>query len=68
MQVLTGKKPFDKEYQAEAMLYGLYTKTIIPIIPDNLSLHASSFLQNCLAQDPAGRSSATELLGHPFLL
>jgi tRNA A-37 threonylcarbamoyl transferase component Bud32 len=67
-EVLTGKKPFDKEYQAEAMLYGLYTKTIIPIIPDNLSLHASSFLQNCLAQDPAGRSSATELLGHPFLL
>eukprot|EP00667_Euglena_gracilis_P000450 EG_transcript_450 len=67
-EVLTGKKPFDKECTAESMLYGLYTKTIHPIIPANLSMHAISFLKQCLSWDPTGRSPAADLLHHPFLL
>jgi len=67
-EILTGNKPFSQEYPVEAMLFGLYTKTITPIIPDKLSMHATSFLKRCLASEPTGRTTASELLSHPYLL
>jgi serine/threonine protein kinase len=40
----------------------------LPILPVGLSLECIDFLVDCLSQDPAHRPSASELLGHAFLL
>eukprot|EP00668_Euglena_longa_P046629 GGOE01062314.1.p1 GENE.GGOE01062314.1~~GGOE01062314.1.p1 ORF type:complete len:1194 (-),score=383.93 GGOE01062314.1:553-4092(-) len=67
-EVLSGKAAYAADLPPEAILFGLYSGTLTPKIPDGLSVHATSFLRVCLAQQPEERAHAEELLGHPFLL
>jgi len=67
-EVLSGKRAYPDDLPPEAILFGLYAGTLIPDIPEVLSLHATAFLKVCLARDPADRANAQDLLGHPFLL
>jgi serine/threonine protein kinase len=40
----------------------------IPEIPESFSKEGKDFLSLCLKRDPAQRPSATQLLGHPFVV
>lgn len=68
LQLLTGQPPW-KELKFDtsaALLFHIAHAKKPPTIPESLSEHARSFLANCFQMDPTMRSSAADLLDHPF--
>lgn len=68
IEMATGKPPWSQQYQQEvAALFHIGTTKSHPPIPDHLSVAAKDFLLKCLQKEPILRSSASELLQHPFV-
>ncbi|KAG5044298.1 hypothetical protein JHK87_008213 [Glycine soja] len=68
IEMATGKPPWSQQYQQEvAALFHIGTTKSHPPIPDHLSAAAKDFLLKCLQKEPILRSSASELLQHPFV-
>ncbi|KAK7397208.1 hypothetical protein VNO78_18375 [Psophocarpus tetragonolobus] len=68
IEMATGKPPWSQQYQQEvAALFHIGTTKSHPPIPDHLSVAAKDFLLKCLQKEPVLRSSASELLQHPFV-
>ncbi|BAT88079.1 mitogen-activated protein kinase kinase kinase ANP1-like isoform X1 [Vigna umbellata] len=68
IEMATGKPPWSQQYQQEvAVLFHIGTTKSHPPIPDHLSAAAKDFLLKCLQKEPVLRSSASELLQHPFV-
>ncbi|KAK7258862.1 hypothetical protein RIF29_24450 [Crotalaria pallida] len=68
IEMATGKPPWSQQYQQEvAVLFHIGTTKAHPPIPDHLSIAAKDFLLKCLHKEPGLRSSASELLQHPFV-
>ncbi|RDX94719.1 Mitogen-activated protein kinase kinase kinase ANP1, partial [Mucuna pruriens] len=68
IEMATGKPPWSQQYQQEvAVLFHIGTTKSHPPIPDHLSVAAKDFLLKCLQKEPILRSSASELLQHPFV-
>ena len=69
--LLTGKPPYDiNEWGWESrLLYNLARDpTFRPVIPDSIPSQAYDFIAICLQEEPVKRTSAAELLMHPFLI
>ncbi|CAA7407093.1 unnamed protein product [Spirodela intermedia] len=67
IEMATGKPPWSQQYQEVAVLYHIGTTKSHPPIPENLSPEAKDFLLRCLQKEPNMRSTASELLQHPFV-
>ncbi|PUZ76086.1 hypothetical protein GQ55_1G262600 [Panicum hallii var. hallii] len=63
----TGRHPWHPHGDVPAMFKIVNTKDI-PEIPESFSKEGKDFLSLCLKRDPAQRPSATQLLGHPFVV
>ncbi|KAG8064573.1 hypothetical protein GUJ93_ZPchr0004g39927 [Zizania palustris] len=66
IEMATAKPPWHK-YEGVAAIFKIANSKDIPEIPDSFSEEGKSFLQLCLKRDPASRSSATQLMDHPFV-
>ncbi|XP_055835744.1 mitogen-activated protein kinase kinase kinase 3-like isoform X2 [Solanum dulcamara] len=64
LEMATAKPPFWGQYGAAALQED---GKDIPEIPRNLSDNAKSFLKLCLQRNPSRRSTAVQLLYHPFV-
>ncbi|XP_050372335.1 mitogen-activated protein kinase kinase kinase NPK1 [Argentina anserina] len=67
IEMATGKPPWSQQYQEVAALFHIGTTKSHPPIPEHLSAEAKDFLLKCLEKEPDFRSSASELLQHPFV-
>ncbi|KAL2487000.1 Mitogen-activated protein kinase kinase kinase 3 [Abeliophyllum distichum] len=68
IEMATGKPPWSQQYQEEfAALFHVGTTKSHPPIPEHLSIEAKDFLLKCLQKEPDLRSSASDLLKHPFV-
>ncbi|CAF1221343.1 unnamed protein product, partial [Didymodactylos carnosus] len=67
IEMATGKIPFHKVANSCVLMLKLGTEKQPPEIPSHLSNEAKDFLNKCFEQNPAKRSSAKELLKHPFV-
>ncbi|KAI3469540.1 hypothetical protein Pfo_026203 [Paulownia fortunei] len=67
IEMATGKAPWSQQYQEVAALFYVGTTKSHPPIPDHLSVEAKDFLLKCLQKEPDLRSTASELLKHPFV-
>jgi serine/threonine protein kinase len=63
----TGKPPWSQQYQEVALLFHVGTTKSHPPIPEHLSPEAKDFLLKCLQKEPELRSTASDLLKHPFV-
>lgn len=50
-----------------AAIFKIGNSKDIPDIPDHLSNEAKNFIKLCLHRDPSARSTASQLLDHPFV-
>ncbi|KAL5215352.1 hypothetical protein ABZP36_004504 [Zizania latifolia] len=66
IEMATARPPWHK-YEGVAAIFKIANSKDIPEIPDSFSEEGKSFLQLCLKRDPASRSSATQLMDHPFV-
>lgn len=64
IELLTGCHPFPQLTQMQAIFK--LGNMIKPSFPENVTPEATDFLQKTLEVDPAKRSTASELLKHPF--
>ncbi|KAF7837251.1 mitogen-activated protein kinase kinase kinase NPK1 isoform X1 [Senna tora] len=67
IEMATGKPPWSQQYQEVAALFHIGTTKSHPPIPEHLSVEAKDFLLKCLQKEPDLRSSASDLLQHPFV-
>ncbi|XP_009364204.2 mitogen-activated protein kinase kinase kinase NPK1 [Pyrus x bretschneideri] len=67
IEMATGKPPWSQQYQEVAALFHIGTTKSHPPIPEHLSAEAKDFLLKCLEKEPYLRSSASELVQHPFV-
>ncbi|KAK1582437.1 hypothetical protein Q3G72_014963 [Acer saccharum] len=67
IEMATGKPPWSQQYQEVAALFYIGTTKSHPPIPEHLSIEAKDFLLKCLQKEPNLRSTASELLKHPFV-
>ncbi|XP_073276744.1 mitogen-activated protein kinase kinase kinase NPK1-like isoform X2 [Primulina huaijiensis] len=68
IEMATGKAPWSQQYKEEAAaLFYVGTTKSHPPIPEHLSTEAKAFLLKCLQKEPDLRSTASELLKHPFV-
>ncbi|KAL8047877.1 hypothetical protein ABFX02_07G028600 [Erythranthe guttata] len=67
IEMATGKAPWSQQYQEVAALFYVGTTKSHPPIPDHLSAEAKDFLLKCLQKEADLRSTASELLKHPFV-
>ncbi|KAG2643244.1 hypothetical protein PVAP13_2KG310700 [Panicum virgatum] len=67
IEMATGKPPWSQQYQEVALLFHVGTTKSHPPIPEHLSLEAKDFLLKCLQKEPELRSTASDLLKHPFV-
>ncbi|RZC52367.1 hypothetical protein C5167_020787 [Papaver somniferum] len=67
IEMATGKPPWSQQFQEVAALFHIGTTKSHPPIPEHLSVEAKDFLLKCLQKEPYLRSSASELLQHPFV-
>uniref|UniRef100_A0ACD5ZYY8 Uncharacterized protein n=1 Tax=Avena sativa TaxID=4498 RepID=A0ACD5ZYY8_AVESA len=67
IEMVTGKTPWNQEIQEVSLLYYVGTTKSHPPIPEHLSPEAKDFLLKCLQKEPELRSSASDLLQHPFV-
>ncbi|KAL3634586.1 hypothetical protein CASFOL_021640 [Castilleja foliolosa] len=67
IEMATGKAPWSQQYQEVAALFHIGTTKSHPPIPGHLSTDAKDFLLKCLQKEPDLRSTASELLKHPFV-
>lgn len=67
LEMATAKLPLWGQYEGAAVLFKLADGKDIPEIPRNLSDNAKSFLKLCLQRNPSHRSTAVQLLHHPFV-
>ncbi|CAL4947946.1 unnamed protein product [Urochloa decumbens] len=67
LELATGRAPWSgvRDLLAAVHLIGFTDTT--PEVPAWMSAEAKDFLARCFVRDPRGRSSAAELLEHPFL-
>ncbi|KAM1499303.1 hypothetical protein PS1_022397 [Malus domestica] len=68
IEMATGKPPWSQQYQEVAVLFHIGTTKSHPPIPEHLSAEAKDFLLKCLEKEPCRRSSASELVQHPFVI
>lgn len=66
IEMATARPPWH-QYEGVAAIFKIANSKDIPEIPDSFSEEGKSFLQLCLKRDPASRSSATQLMDHPFV-
>ncbi|KAM0835560.1 hypothetical protein ACQ4PT_062854 [Festuca glaucescens] len=67
IEMATGKPPWSQQYQEVALLFHVGTTKSHPPIPEHISPEAKDFLLKCLQKEPELRSSASDLLNHPFV-
>ncbi|GER32332.1 mitogen-activated protein kinase kinase kinase [Striga asiatica] len=67
IEMATGKAPWSQQYQEVSALLYIGTTKSHPPIPEHLSSEAKDFLLKCLQKEPNMRSTASELLKHPFV-
>ncbi|KAI4311264.1 hypothetical protein MLD38_036170 [Melastoma candidum] len=67
IEMATGKPPWSEQYQEVAALFHIGTTKSHPPIPEHLSAEAKDFLLKCLQKEPELRTSASDLLRHPFV-
>ncbi|KAJ1289544.1 hypothetical protein BS78_02G172600 [Paspalum vaginatum] len=67
IEMATGKPPWSQQYQEVALLFHVGTTKSHPPIPEHLSPEAKDFLLKCLQKEPELRSTASDLLKHPFV-
>ncbi|CAM0911534.1 unnamed protein product [Alopecurus aequalis] len=67
IEMVTGKTPWNQEIQEVSLLYYVGSTKSHPPIPEHLSPEAKNFLLKCLQKEPELRSSASDLLQHPFV-
>ncbi|KAH9765182.1 mitogen-activated protein kinase kinase kinase 3 [Citrus sinensis] len=67
IEMATGKPPWSQQFQEVAALFHIGTTKSHPPIPEHLSMEAKDFLLKCLQKEPYLRSTASELLQHPFV-
>ncbi|ONM54761.1 mitogen-activated protein kinase kinase kinase NPK1 [Zea mays] len=67
IEMATGKPPWSQQYQEVALLFHVGTTKSHPPIPEHLSQEAKDFLLKCLQKEPELRSTAPDLLKHPFV-
>ncbi|CAD8058805.1 unnamed protein product [Paramecium sonneborni] len=68
IEMATGQPPYSEYKDAIAIMVKIGKSTQPPEIPEQLqSFEARDFLSKCLQIDPKKRSTADELLKHPFL-
>ncbi|KAF0893156.1 hypothetical protein E2562_023186 [Oryza meyeriana var. granulata] len=66
IEMATARPPWH-QYEGVAAIFKIANSKDIPEIPDSFSEEGKSFLQLCLKRDPASRSTATQLMDHPFV-
>ncbi|KAL9260014.1 Mitogen-activated protein kinase kinase kinase 3-like protein [Drosera capensis] len=66
IEMATSKPPWS-QYPGVGAIFKIGNSKDLPEIPDFLSNEAKGFLKLCLQRDPSARSSAAELLSHPFV-
>uniref|UniRef100_A0A0A9CNI5 Protein kinase domain-containing protein n=1 Tax=Arundo donax TaxID=35708 RepID=A0A0A9CNI5_ARUDO len=66
IEMATARPPWHK-YEGVAAIFKIANSKDIPEIPDSFSEEGKRFLQLCLRRDPASRSSAAQLMDHPFV-
>ncbi|KAL5215986.1 hypothetical protein ABZP36_007387 [Zizania latifolia] len=66
IEMATARPPWH-QYEGVAAIFKIANSKDIPEIPDSFSEEGRNFLQLCLKRDPASRSSATQLMDHPFV-
>ncbi|KAG8056633.1 hypothetical protein GUJ93_ZPchr0002g25211 [Zizania palustris] len=67
IEMATGKPPWSQQYQEVALLFHVGTTKSHPPIPEHVSPEAKDFLLKCLQKEPELRSTASDLLKHPFV-
>ncbi|CAM9307971.1 unnamed protein product [Chrysoparadoxa australica] len=67
IEMCTGAPPWDQFSNPHAALLHLASSNETPQVPSDMSPTAKNFLSCCLNADASCRSSAMELLHHPFL-
>ncbi|XP_042418818.1 mitogen-activated protein kinase kinase kinase NPK1-like [Zingiber officinale] len=67
IEMATGKPPWSQQYQEVAALFHIGTTKSHPPIPEHLSSDSKDFLLKCLQKEPNLRSTASDLLQHPFV-
>ncbi|PNT64508.1 mitogen-activated protein kinase kinase kinase NPK1 isoform X2 [Brachypodium distachyon] len=67
IEMATGKPPWSQQYQEVALLFHVGTTKSHPPIPEHISPEAKDFLLKCLQKEPELRSTASDLLKHPFV-
>lgn len=67
IEMATGKPPWSEQFQEVAALFHIGTTKSHPPIPEHLSSEAKDFLLKCLQKEPNLRSTASDLLQHPFV-
>uniref|UniRef100_K3WUD0 Protein kinase domain-containing protein n=1 Tax=Globisporangium ultimum (strain ATCC 200006 / CBS 805.95 / DAOM BR144) TaxID=431595 RepID=K3WUD0_GLOUD len=67
IEMTTGKPPWETHSNPLTAMFHIASDDAIPPFPESLSDLAKQFLSLCLVKNPKTRSSATELLQHPFL-
>ncbi|XP_062225695.1 mitogen-activated protein kinase kinase kinase 3-like isoform X2 [Phragmites australis] len=66
IEMATARPPWH-QYEGVAAIFKIANSKDIPEIPDSFSEDGKKFLQLCLKRDPASRSSAAQLMDHPFV-
>ncbi|XP_062185076.1 mitogen-activated protein kinase kinase kinase 3-like isoform X2 [Phragmites australis] len=66
IEMATARPPWH-QYEGVAAIFKIANSKDIPEIPDSFSEEGKKFLQLCLKRDPASRSSASQLMDHPFV-
>ncbi|XP_047337916.1 mitogen-activated protein kinase kinase kinase NPK1 [Impatiens glandulifera] len=67
IEMATGEPPWSQQFKEVAALFHIGTTKSHPPIPEHLSPDAKDFLLKCLQKEPNLRSTALELLQHPFV-
>lgn len=67
VQMLQGRPPWGHLAEVAAVLYKVACTREEPPLPEGLSQEARDFLHQCLQRDPKARSTAAQLLQHPFV-
>ncbi|KAL5228207.1 hypothetical protein ABZP36_016472 [Zizania latifolia] len=67
IEMATGRAPWSDMDDILAAVHRIGYTDAVPEIPAWLSPEANNFLSKCFTRNPRDRSTATELLEHPFL-